>query len=83
MMDIDTINLEGLVIDEGLIIYEMIWEFSALDHSINMPQAFWMGLSFKVTSRSQENLVDLLWNLCRDVLADWPWVDERVLYTNL
>ena len=30
--------------DEDFTIYEKMWEASALDHSIDMPQAFWVGL---------------------------------------
>ena len=51
--------------DEGLTIYEKTWETSALDHSIDMPQDFWVGLFLKAVSRSQEKVVDLLGNLCR------------------
>ena len=28
-------------------------------------------------------MVDLLGNICRDASADWAWVDESIISTNL
>ena len=83
MMELDTINLEEVGMDEGLTIYENIWEASASDHSINMNHAFHVGLFLKYTRRRQDKAVELWGNLCRDVLADQVRVDEKILYTNL
>ena len=69
--DLDNINLEEVEMDEVLTIYENMWEYSASDHLINTPQDFRVGLLLKGTIRRQEKVVDLLGNLCRDVLADW------------
>ena len=82
-MDLDTINLEEVGIYEVLTIYKNMWEASASDHSIDMPQAFRVGLFLKAVRRRQEKVVELLGNLCRDVSADWAWADERILSTNL
>ena len=70
-MELDTINLKEVGMDEGLAIYEKIPKASNSVHSIDMPQAFWVGLLLKAIIRRQEKVVDLLGNLCRDVLADW------------
>ena len=56
--------------DEGLTIYGNMWEASALDHSIDMPQAFWVGLFLEEINRSQENALDLLGTLCKVVSED-------------
>ena len=48
-----------------------------------MPQTYRVGLFLKAIIRRQEKAVDLLGNLCRDVLADRVWVDESILSTNL
>ena len=53
MMWIDTINLEEVGMDEGFIIYEKMWETSASAHSIDLPQAFRVGLFIKSISRRQ------------------------------
>ena len=68
-MELDTTNLEEVVMDEGLTIYEKMWDASALDHSIDTPQAFWVGLFLKAIRSRQEKAVELLGNLCRDVSA--------------
>ena len=83
MMELDNINLEEVRMDEGLTKYEKMWEASSLDHSIDMPQAFRVELFLKAVIRRQEKAVNLLVNLCRDVLAYWAWVDEIILSTNL
>ena len=51
MPELDTISLEEVGMDEGLTTYEKMWEASASAHSIDMPQAFWMGLFLKTISR--------------------------------
>ena len=50
-----------------------------------MHQAFRVGLllELEAISRRQEKAVDLLETLCRAVLADQAWVDDRILSTNL
>ena len=83
IIELDTINLEEFEMDEGLTIYEKMWGASALDHSIDMNQAFWVGWLLKAISRRQEKAVDLWGTLCRDVSSDQVWVDESILYTNL
>ena len=40
--------------DGFLTIYENMWEASASDHSIDMPQAFWVELFLKAISTRQE-----------------------------
>ena len=60
--------------DEGFTIYENMWEASASDHSIDMPQAFRVELFLKAISMRQENSVDVLGTLCRDVSEDQVWV---------
>ena len=47
MMELDIIKLEEVGMYEGLTIYENMWEASASDHSINMPQVFRVGLLLK------------------------------------
>ena len=71
MMEIDIINLKEVGMYEGLTIYENMWEASALDHSIDMPQVFRVGLFLKAIRKTQEKAVDLLGTLCRDILEDW------------
>ena len=51
MMELDTINLEEVGVDEGLTTYEKMWEASASDHSIDMTQAFRVRLFLMVISR--------------------------------
>ena len=60
-----------------------MWEASASDHSIDIPQAFRVGLFFEAIRRRQEMAVDLLRTLCRDVLEDWVRVDDITLSKNL
>ena len=66
-----------------LTMYEEMWEASAFNHSIDMPQAFWVGLIPKAISRKQEKAVEIFGNLCRDFSADRSWVYESILSTNL
>ena len=54
-----------------------------MDHSIDITQAFWVGLFPKSISRSQEKAVELLGTLCRDVLVYCAWVDEIILSTSM
>ena len=42
MMELDTIILEEVGMDEVLTIYEDMYKASASDHSINLPEAFWV-----------------------------------------
>ena len=51
LMELDTINLEEVGMDESLTIYENMWEGSALDQSIDMHQAFGVRLFLKSISR--------------------------------
>ena len=51
MMELDTINLEEVGVDECLTTYEKMLEASASDHSIDMPQAFRVGLFLMAISR--------------------------------
>ena len=83
MMELHTINLEEVGMDECLTIYKNMWEASASDHSIDTLQAFQVGLFLNDISSRQEKTAELLGNLCRDVLSDLAWVYERILYTNL
>ena len=83
MMELDTINLEEVGMDEGLTIYEKMWKTSALYHSIDMPQAFRVRLFLKAVRRRQKKMVELLGTLCRGASADQVWVDESILSTNL
>ena len=71
MMELDIIKLEEVGMYEGLTIYENMWEASASDHSINMPQVFRVGLLLKSIRKTQEKVVDLLGTLCRDISEDW------------
>ena len=64
-------------------IYEKMVEASDLDHSIDMPQVFWVGSFLKAISRRKENAAGLLGDLCSNLLADWAWVDESILSTRL
>ena len=43
-VELDTIKLKEVGMDEGLTIYENIRKASTPVHSIDMPQAFWVGL---------------------------------------
>ena len=83
MMDIDTINLQEVGMNEGFTIYEKMLQASASDHSIGVPQAFWVGLFFKAIISRQQKEVELLGDLCRYFLENWAQVDERILSTNL
>ena len=65
--------------DEGLTIYEKMLEASDLVHSINMLQTFWVGLFLEAIIWRQEKAVEILGDLCRDVLEDRAWVDESIL----
>ena len=67
MMGLNTINLEEMGMDEGLVIYEKVWEASASAHSIGMPQYFRVGLFLDTTIRKQEKAVELLGMLCGDL----------------
>ena len=49
----DTINLEEVGKDEGLIIYEKVWEASAFTNSIDIPHYFWVGLFLEAISKRQ------------------------------
>ena len=69
--------------DEGLAIYEKVWDSSALAHSINMPHSFRVGLFLEAISRSQEKAVELLGMLCEDVSEDQKWVEESIHSTNM
>ena len=69
--------------DEGLTIYEKMLEASDLVHSINMLQTFWVGLFLEAIIWRQEKAVEILGDLCRDVLEDRAWVDESILSKNL
>ena len=69
--------------DEGLTIYKNMWEAYDLDHSIDISQAFCVGLFLGDISSRKEKGVDLLGTLCRDVLVDRARVDASILYTNL
>ena len=51
MMELDTINLEEVGVDEGLTTYEKMWEASTSDHSIDMTQAFQVRLFLMVIIR--------------------------------
>ena len=51
IMALDTINLEELGKDEGLVTYEKVWEASDLAHSINMPNSFQVGLFLEAIIR--------------------------------
>ena len=53
MMALDSINLEEVGKDEGLIIYEKVWEASAFTNSIDIPHYFWVGLFLEAISRRQ------------------------------
>ena len=83
MMEIHTIKLVEVGMDESLTIYENMREASASDQSINTPQAFRVGLFLKAVSRRQDKAVDLLGTLCRYFLVDRAWVDKSILSTNL
>ena len=83
MMDLDNINLEEVGMDESLNIYEKMWEASALNHSVDMPEAFRVGLFLKAISRRQKKAVELLGTLCRAVSVGWAWVVDSILSTNL
>ena len=69
--------------DEGLAIYENMWEASDLDHSIDMSKGFWVVLLLRDVSSSQEKSVDLLGTLNIYFLPDQAWVDDRILSTNM
>ena len=45
-------------------------EASAWDHSIDMPQAFRVGLFLKAIIGRQKKAVELLGTLCKDILED-------------
>ena len=51
-MVLDTINLDEVGMDEGLNIYGNMWDAYASDHSIDIPQAFRVGLFLEAISRS-------------------------------
>ena len=70
MLVLDTINMEELGKDEGLETCENLWEASALDHSVDMPYSFWVGLFLDTISRRHEKAVELLGKLCGDVSVD-------------
>ena len=73
-MVLETINLEEVGKDEGLVTNEKVWEASDLDHSINMPHSFWLVLSLEM---------ELLGTLCGYVSADQMWVEDSIHSTNL
>ena len=69
--------------DENLGIYEKVWKAYALDHYMNVPHFFWVGLLLEAVSRKQEKAVEILRTLCGDVLVDQIWVEESIHSRNL
>ena len=51
MIELDIINLEEFGKYEGFAIYEKVWKYSDLSHSIDMPQYFQVGLFLEAISR--------------------------------
>ena len=71
MMALDTINPEEVGKYEGLSTYEKVWGDYALDHSINTPHYFWVGLFLESVSRRQEKVMEILGTMCGEFLEDW------------
>ena len=54
-----------------------------MDCSVNVPHAFRVGLFLEAIIRRQGKAVELLGNLCGDVLTDWMLVEDSIHSTNL
>ena len=83
MMALESINMEEVGNDEGLEIYENVWEASALAHSIDTIHSFWAGLLLEAIIRRQEKLVEILGILCWEFFSDRTWVEDSIHSTNL
>ena len=50
-----------------------------MDHTIDMPNFFWVGLLIEAISKGKEKLVELLGKLYGEVSADKTWVEESIV----
>ena len=78
MIALDTIKLEEIGKEEGLVTYEKVWAASDLDHYIDMPHYFQVGLFNEAIIRRQEKAMEILVTVCGDVSTDRTWMEESI-----
>ena len=82
-MVFDYPNLEEVVKEDGIEVYEKVWGASASKISNAMTQTFRVGSFLESLILRQDRAVELLQNLCADVATDRTWDDKGLRTTNL
>ena len=82
-MALDAPKLEYVVNENGLEVYQKVWEAWASQISIAMPQTFRVGYFLEYLSLRQDRAVELLQNLCTNVAVYSTWADEGLCTTKL